>query len=292
MRVVTVGVFDGVHKGHIKILEEVKKLSEKYDSKVEIYTIIYPMEYYVGSFPGLLITLEERLMHLEMYGAVYTLDLMNIKDVTADEFFKEISRNTAAIVVGEDFRFGKNARGDINYLKKQCEKSGIELKVVNNLLANGERISSTLIRNLILEGQIRKANELLGRPYSMHGKVYKDKQIGRKLGFPTANIKRDKALITPKPGVYLCRVYIPERYYGLMNIGYRPTVEQTEDIKYEVYILDFQGNLYGREIHIELLQFLRSEENFENINELTSQIRKDVKKARKIIAFLEERNEN
>jgi len=210
LRVVTIGVFDGVHRGHIQILEELKKLAHKYNSSPEIFTIIFPMEYYLGKFDGLLITLEERLSLLEMYGTVYTLDLLKIKEITAEEFFKFIAKDTKAIVVGEDFRFGKNASGNIETLKNFCKSENIELRIVKDIKANGERISSTLIRKLIKNGEIEKANELLGRPYSIHGKVYKDKQIGRTLGFPTANIRRDKNLVEPKNGVYLIRVYVPE----------------------------------------------------------------------------------
>jgi len=283
LRVVTIGVFDGVHRGHIQILEELKKLAHKYNSSPEIFTIIFPMEYYLGKFDGLLITLEERLSLLEMYGTVYTLDLLKIKEITAEEFFKFIAKDTKAIVVGEDFRFGKNASGNIETLKNFCKSENIELRIVKDIKANGERISSTLIRKLIKNGEIEKANELLGRPYSIHGKVYKDKQIGRTLGFPTANIRRDKNLVEPKNGVYLCRVYVPEIKYGLMNIGLRPTVENTKKVKYEVYILDFEGNLYNKHIHAELLTYMREEKKFESKEELIEQMKNDVIIARKLL---------
>lgn len=283
MRVVTVGVFDGVHKGHVKILEELKNLGQKHEATPEIFTIIFPMEYYSGKFDGLLITLEERITLLEMYGIVHTLDLSEIKNNTPEDFFSFISKDTKAIVVGEDFRFGKNASGDIDTLSNFCKTENIKLKVIKDIMANGERISSTLIRNLIKNGNIEKANNLLGRPYSIHGKVYKDKQIGKKLGFPTANIRRDKNLVKPKNGVYFCRVFIPELRYGLINIGLRPTVEKTKNVKYEVYILDFDGDLYNKFIHVELLSFLREEKKFESTEKLIEQMKKDEIEARKIL---------
>lgn len=283
MRVVTIGVFDGVHKGHVQILEELKNLAQKYESTPEIFTIIFPMEYYYGKFDGLLITLEERITLLEMYGTVHTLDLLEIKDITPEQFFSFISKDTRAIVVGEDFRFGKNATGNIGTLSNLCKTKNIELKVIKDIMANGERISSTLIRNLIKTGNIQKANNLLGRPYSIHGKVYKDKQIGEKLGFPTANIRRDKNLVKPKNGVYFCRVYTPELRYGLINIGLRPTIEKTKHVKYEVYILDFEGDLYNKHIHVELLSYLREEKKFENTEKLIEQMKKDESIARKIL---------
>ncbi|SHH43840.1 bifunctional riboflavin kinase/FAD synthetase [Thermosipho atlanticus] len=283
MRVVTIGVFDGVHRGHVRILEELKNLAKKYHAASEIFTIIYPIEYYNGNFDGLLISLQERINLLEMYGTVYTLDLLKIKNISPAKFFNFISKDTKAIVVGEDFRFGKNAEGDISLLEKFCKDENIELKVIKDITVDGKRISSTLIRKLIKSGQIKKANYLLGRPFSIHGKVYKDKQIGRKLGFPTANIRHEKDLINPKNGVYLCRVYVPEVYYGLMNIGIRPTIEKTKTIKYEVYILDFSDDIYNNNIHVELLEFLREEKKFENITKLIAQMKNDVIIARKIL---------
>lgn len=283
MRVVTVGVFDGVHKGHLKILKTLESVSNKYNAKVEIFTIVYPMEYYLGNFDGLLIPLEDRINLLKMFGDVYPLNLEEIKDINAEDFFDFISKDTKAIVVGEDFRFGKNAKGDINLLKKLSSKKNIEVVVVDDLIIDDERVSSTLIRKLVKEGNIEKANMLLGREYLIYGKVYKDKQLGQKLGFPTANIRRDKDLVIPKLGVYLCKVYTPKKYYGLINIGLRPTIEKTHTVKYEVYILDFNGNLYGQKIHVELLEFLREEENFKTIDQLINQMRKDEELARKLL---------
>ncbi|MBT1247277.1 riboflavin biosynthesis protein RibF [Thermosipho sp. 1223] len=283
MRVLTIGVFDGVHIGHVEILNTLKKMAETFQSKPEIYTIVFPMEYYIGNFDGLLIPLEDRITLLEMYGDVFTLNLEEIKDIEAKNFFEFLSKDTTGIVVGKDFRFGKNAKGDIKLLEKLSKEEGIKLKIVDDLIVDRERVSSTLIRKLIKEGKVKKANKLLGRAYPIYGKVYKDKQLGKKLGFPTANIRRGKELITPKFGVYLCRVYTPKRYYGLINIGLRPTIEKTKNVKYEVYILNFEGNLYGKEIRVELLDFLREEKNFSSIDELIKQMHEDKKIARKIL---------
>ncbi|ANQ53467.1 MULTISPECIES: bifunctional riboflavin kinase/FAD synthetase [unclassified Thermosipho (in: thermotogales)] len=283
LRVLTIGVFDGVHIGHVKILNTLKKMAETFQSKPEIYTIVFPMEYYTGKFDGLLIPLEDRITLLELYGDVFTLNLEEIKNIEAKDFFEFLSKNTTGIVVGKDFRFGRNAKGDIKLLEKLSKEEGIKLKIVDDLIVDGKRVSSTLIRKLIKEGKVKKANKLLGRAYPIYGRIYKDKQLGKKLGFPTANIRRGKELIIPKFGVYLCRVYTPKRYYGLINIGLRPTIEKTKNVKYEVYILDFEGNLYGKEIRVELLDFLREEKNFSSIDELIKQMHEDKKIARKIL---------
>lgn len=285
MIVMSIGIFDGIHIGHEKILEMLINMGRKRNTKTLILTILYPIDYYKQNFDGLIMPIVERISMLQdKVDIVETLDLIEIKNIDPYTFFEKWikEKGVVGLVVGEDFKFGKNGEGDVNLLEKFCRDSGVELVVAEDVKINGKRVSSSIIRKLIKEGKVEEASKFLGKPFKITGKVYKDTGFGHKIGFPTANIDRGhEILVIPKFGVYSVKVTLPwgEEKVGVANIGTRPTVDG-KDIKYEVHILDFDGDLYGRFLEINLISFLRSEKKFNSFEELKEAISEDVKKVK------------
>ncbi|ACR80778.1 riboflavin biosynthesis protein RibF [Kosmotoga olearia] len=289
---VCIGNFDGVHLGHRKIMSETLKLSRKLNVCSTALSIMYPWGYYFPNFPGLIYTIAKRVELILSLGIknVVTVDIEEIKDIEPEEYILAlINQGMVGLVVGEDFTFGKGARGNTELLRELSRKLKFELVIVPHLKRDGRKISSSWIRELLAQGKIELANELLGSPYTISGKVYQDNRLGTKLGFPTANISRGiEKVVTPRSGVYIVKSIIGSRlYYGLLNIGFRPTVNFSKEIKYEVYFLDFSGDLYGKRLEIELLKFLRPELKFASIDELVHAIRRDERIARKWVSKLD-----
>jgi len=285
--VVTIGVFDGVHLGHKIIIKKMLEEAKRYGLTSHVLSIIYPFDYYEESFSGLIITPNERIEKLEELGVDYVtfLDLIEIKDMQPEEFVTKVLLEHAQavkVIIGHDFKFGKNRNGNVDFLKFLGNKYGFSVHEIPPIFHKGVRISSTIIRRLISSGKVDEACELLGEPYSISGVIVEGKKFGRKLGFPTINIKRPaEKLVMPKNGVYVARVKIGEHYFpGVMNIGLNPTVSNDNRLKYEVHLLDFEGNLYNKKVIVQILKFLRSEEKFESLDELKRKISEDVEGAR------------
>ncbi len=290
---VAIGVFDGIHLGHRVILKKLKELSTALGLIPKVFTVLYPMEYYSAKFPGLIITPTERLQILENFCEyVEFLDLLEISHIEPVDFFHTLRLSgVGAIVVGHDFRFGYKASGDVDLLKYLGTRYGVSVRVVEEVKINQKRVSSSLIREAVINGDMEGAMAMLGRPFSISGKVYMDLGLGRKLGFPTANIDRGhERLVVPKHGVYFSRIRIKNRYFfGVTNVGYRPTVSGERVVKYETHILDFDGDLYGRILNVELLEYLREERRFSDLKELKSAISADVKRSKELIGVWQKR---
>ncbi len=287
MIVASVGVFDGVHIAHRRILDELKSMATRRSLPSAVFTIVYPMEYYKGNFPGLLISPTERAKILQdLVDEVYFLNLSEISDMPAEEFVEFLRDfGVVGIVVGDDFRFGEGGRGDVELLREFGAEMGIDVQVLEELECDGDRVSSSRIRRLVMEGRMKEAARLLGRPFSISGKIYKDMGLGRKIGFPTANLDRGpEMLVVPKSGVYLSRVkFLGKVMFGVTNVGTRPTIGGEDIIKYETHILDFDGDIYGVFMEVELLEYMRREERFTSLEELKDAISKDVNTAKGMI---------
>jgi riboflavin kinase/FMN adenylyltransferase len=277
----TIGNFDGVHKGHIMLIKETLSIAEKNKYK----SIIIAFEKPVKNNTQLLSLADEKIELLKSFNPDEIIILPSDSSVFSQEaqnFFDEflIKRcKMAAIICGKDFAFGKNRKGDINWLKNKTKENNILLKALNPLKSNGKKISSTLIRKFIETNKIEKANFLLGRPYNIEGIHFREKGIASKMGFPTINLKTDASKLLPK-GVFISLVYDKNKTYpSITNIGYRPTISSEKEISIETHILNFKGVWKKKKAKISLLKHIRNEKKFKNLADLTNQIKKDVQKA-------------
>lgn len=282
--VVTIGTFDGVHIGHKKILEKIIFNAKELNCESVVLTFFpHPrMVLQDNSVVQLLNTVDEKTILLEKTGIdnliIHPFN-QEFSRLTAVEFVKEIlvnQLNIRKIIIGYDHRFGRNRTANINDLIVFGKEYGFEVEQISAQEINDNAVSSTKIRNAILEGNITLANNYLGYNYFFSGIVVKGKQVGRTIGFPTANIKinEDYKLI-PKNGVYIVKSnYDKKTIFGLMNIGTRPTVEGTNQT-IEVFFLDFDKAIYDESLTIEIIEFIRNEQKFDSLNDLKNQINED-----------------
>ena len=284
---VTIGNFDGVHRGHQLVISQLKRVAGA--ASLPTVVIIFepqPIEFFApGRAPKRLARFREKIAYLKHQQIDYLLCLRfdrALAEQSAEEFVQRIlvdRLNTRHLVIGDDFHFGRNRQGNFRYLRDNCEKFGFEVDETETLLVDGERVSSTRIRECIENGDFDKAAELLGRPYSLSGRVAHGQKLGRKLGYPTINIKMgDKTLIVK--GIFAVRVKgIDNRLLeGVASIGTRPTVAGVDTIL-EVYILDFDRDVYGCSVEVQFLHKLRDEEKFDSLDELRFNIGRDTENA-------------
>lgn len=282
--VVTIGTFDGVHIGHKKILERIIFNAKELNCESVVLTFFpHPrMVLQDNSVVQLLNTVNEKTLLLEKTGIdnliIHPFN-QEFSRLTAEEFVKEIlvnQLNIRKIIIGYDHRFGRNRTANINDLIVFGKEYGFEVEQISAQEINDNAVSSTKIRNAILEGNITLANNYLGYNYFFSGIVVKGKQLGRTIGFPTANIKinEDYKLI-PKNGVYIVKSnYDKKTIFGLMNIGTRPTVDGTNQT-IEVFFLDFDKTIYDETLTVEIIEFIREEQKFDSLNDLKNQINED-----------------
>jgi riboflavin kinase / FMN adenylyltransferase len=289
--VVALGNFDGVHLGHQAVVRRAVEEGSRRGAKVVAATfdphpraVLAP-----GSEPRLLTTLEMRREELLGHGvdevwAIRFDEALSRK--SPEEFVRDVlvgEIGASAVVVGENFRFGHRAAGDFRELERLMRGFGGEAYAVPVRSEGGEApISSTRIRRLVGEGEVAEAARLLGRPYVLRGDVVVGDKRGRTIGFPTANVVADPALVVPARGVYAGFVRVgKDTYAACTNIGVAPTFERRES-RVEVYLLGFEGDLYGREVDVSFLGRIREEKRFSGVEELKTQISRDVEAARRI----------
>ncbi|TDR24682.1 bifunctional riboflavin kinase/FAD synthetase [Flavobacterium cheniae] len=282
--IITIGTYDGVHLGHKSILEKMKNatLENIYESVVLTFFPHPRMVLQQDSSIKLLNTIDEKATLLEKFGIdnliIHPFDEA-FSNLTAEEFVKEIlvdKLNIHKIIIGHDHRFGKNRSADINDLISFGKKYDFEVEQISAKEIDEIAISSTKIRKALLEGNIKLANEYLGYPYFISGKVIEGKKIGRTIGFPTANILlSENYKLLPKNGVYVVSSFIKnELRYGMMNIGNNPTLGENEQ-SIEVHLFELNKDIYNENLRISILEHIREEHKFNSITELQVQLEKD-----------------
>lgn len=285
--VVALGKFDGLHMAHVRLIKECVEIgnNKNYDSCV----------YLISGTNRTLCNIDYLCRTLKKNGVSKLCEDMLTKEymsMSPQEFVREIlfkKLNCAHVVVGYNYRFGKDRCGDINTLKDECAKYGICVTVVKKVCSIIDgievEVSSTNIRKFLSDGNVAAANKMLGRPFFISGLVQQGKSVGNKIGFPTANIyPGDKNNVPLKYGVYATKTTVGAfTHNSVTNVGINPTLENHHNVKVETYIFDFDMDIYGRDITVEFIGYIRPETKFENIDTLKMQLEKDVNKAKKIL---------
>ena len=292
--VVTLGSFDGVHQGHVKVLERLNEIANKTDGESVIFTfsphprqVLYPNEEGVK----LLNTEKEKIERLETIGVDNIILYPFTKEFAKLSYTEFVSNiligqlGMKSLVVGYDHRFGSNREGDFEQLSKLSGELGFTIEKEEAFNMNDVNVSSTKIRNALSIGDVVKASDYLGYNYRLSGVVIQGEKLGRKIGFPTANISiENKNKLIPASGVYAVKVIIDDtEYMGMLNMGMRPTVSNKGCMSIEANIFDFNELIYGKEIVVLFVDRIRGERKFDNLEELKAQLEKDKSAAIEIL---------
>ena len=280
---VALGNFDGIHLGHRELINKTIDLSKENGTVPSIFTFDYNFnEFKIGSKDTFLMSEVQKESILNDLGIelLYIVNFCDvIKNMTPEEFVIDIllkKLNARVVIVGFNFKFGHKANGNVETLSELSKKYRFEVIVIPPIINDNNLVSSTLIRQLINKGEVVQANKLLGRSYSMRGKVIRGKGRGTNLGFATANLECDVDYVSPKNGVYDTIVeYNDKRYASITNIGINPTFSDV-GFSIETHILDFKEDIYGEYIEVEFLDFIRAEKKFDTVKYLVSQVKADI----------------
>lgn len=288
--VFALGFFDGVHLGHQALLAACKSLADANGCKAGAVTFTtHPLAVVTGKAPMLINTWQDRkkllLKQFYMDTVVEIPFDQTIMELPWTEFLARLQgeHNAAGFVCGEDFRFGYQGQGTALRLQEFCAKEQIPCTIVPEQRLDGIRVSSTYVRQLLEQGNMAQAVKFLGHPHILTGTVVTGKHIGTTLGTPTANLEFPSDVVMPRKGVYACRAYVEgTSYLAVTNIGNRPTVKG-EGVTVEAWLLDFQGDLYGKELTLAFYEFLREEKKFTSLEELQQEILKNALQTRNLL---------
>lgn len=293
----TIGNFDGVHRGHQTLLGEVREAARRLSVPACVLTFEpHPREFFARTNPALsaphrIASLRDKLLELATQGIDRTCVMHfneRVARLDADAFVEQIlvrGLQVRWLMIGDDFRYGAQRRGDFDHLARAARKHGFELRSMPTVLEAGRRISSSAVREALAAGDLTLARTLLGRPYSVSGHVIHGRKLGRTLGFPTLNLRMPPGR-PALAGIFVVQVHglgatpLP----AVASLGTRPAVESDGTWLLETHLLDWQGNAYGRLVHIEFLQHLRDEAHYDSLDALTAQIRRDAQDARRYFA--------
>ncbi len=289
--VLTIGNFDGVHRGHAEVITKLVKKARQLKVPATLMTFEpQPQEMFKGeNAPARLSILRDKIFLLEELG-IDRLVCINFNakfaNLSAEDFIEKLlveSLGVKYLVVGDDFCFGRQRKGNFDMLKSAGENHSFAVVSTQSFLLGDKRVSSTEIRQLLAEGKMEQARRLLGHPFTLCGKVAHGEKIGRTLGFPTANIAL-KRQVSPVRGVFAVKLYWDNSdiYEGVANIGFRPTVNG-QVCQLEVHIFDFDGDLYGRTVEVELVAKIRDEQPFQSLEALKRQINNDADEAKALL---------
>ena len=288
---VAIGTFDGVHLGHRKVIETAVQEGHRLGIPTLVFTFqAHPLATLAPErAPELLTTSEQRVALFEQIGAdaVLAVDFKVLSGLTADQFLKDVlvgQLGAKSIAVGTDFRFGKDRRGDVDLMRDLAVSLGYSLETIGSVEHSGIPVHSSKIRELLKTGEPQKAEELLGHPFWLTGKVVKGLQLGRTLGYPTANLEPSYRQVIPLDGIYavLARTQDGLVHGGACSIGSRPTIEGAGR-SLETYLFDFNSDIYDQQLDLRFLAYLRPEAKFNTLEALVAQIDEDCRQARLIV---------
>ena len=289
MSAITLGKFDGIHKGHQKLMKMILAKKEQGLKSVVFTFGQMPGTFFFGKGRTIL-TSKERQLHLERMGIDYMIECPFVPEVIQmepEKFIEDVLVNqlhVKYIAVGPDFRFGYNRKGSVGLLKKMSSVYGYEVEVFDKECLDDKVISSTYVRHMLEIGEMETVQKLLGYPYYVSGTVVHGHAIGRKLGIPTINLIPDDDKMLPPNGVYLTKtVWEENQIFGITNVGCKPTISGEEAKGIETHLYDFDGDLYDKELTVEFYAYHRPERRFESLEDLKSQLAKDTVWGREII---------